>query len=84
MDGSIIEVYPNPSNGIVNIKLPLLSNASYTITVTDIYGKIIEQKHLPNATGSTQLDIINGRGMYFMAITNDKTGVQKIEKVIIN
>ena len=42
------------------------------------------KKHLPNATGSTQLDIINGRGMYFMAITNDKTGVQKIEKVIIN
>ncbi len=65
------QVYPNPSQGLVNIKFneKLLNNS--TLLITDISGKTIKQKII---TGSTNTISIDGSGLatgrYFVKITN--------------
>ena len=77
-----VQVYPNPSNGVVNIQLPLLNSGKWNVTVTDIYGKTIMNKPLTNT--SSQLDISNVSGLYIATITNTQTGEQVIKKIVVN
>jgi Secretion system C-terminal sorting domain len=78
-----IQVYPNPSNGVVNIKLPLLSKGDYAITVTDVLGKVVERRTLKEGTLNAQLNLAT-KGIYFVNITNINSGLQKVVKLINN
>lgn len=71
-----LAVYPNPSNGILNIEL---ENAGI-IEITDVLGRIIVTEQL-NA-GSSQLKLGNNvNGVYFVKATVDgKTKTVKIVK----
>jgi hypothetical protein len=78
-----IVVFPNPSNGIININMPLLSKGDWKISITDVYGKIVQQKQLQNGTINQQFNIAI-KGMYFITITDTKTGKQEVSKFVIN
>jgi hypothetical protein len=71
-----INVYPNPTKGIVN--LDFSNNEVQNIRITDISGKLIFEKSvvLPNET----LDLsMNPAGVYFVTIqTNDKVFTSRI------
>ena len=69
-----VNIYPNPSQGIVNINL----NEHVTLEVRDITGKIIMEK---NIIGNSQLQIDNA-GVYFFKFTNEQGFV--IKKVVVN
>ena len=74
---SSLNVYPNPSNGIINIELD--TQNSFSIQVNDIVGKLITQKEI---NANTTLDLQNlDAGIYFINIYNDEES--RVVKVII-
>ncbi len=70
------QVYPNPSNGTIQISLP--SNASAEIVLSDMNGKVIYTKILLD--GMNTLTVPNlEKGTYMMVLkTNDTVQQQKI------
>ncbi len=68
---SNINIYPNPSNGVLNINV----NENYNIEVIDVTGKIINTK---TVNFNSQL-AINKSGIYFIRFSNEnKTFVKKV------
>ena len=68
-DNVIINAYPNPSNGIVNITLSEWDDIEITLSVYDILGKnILSQKIYKN---KTQLNLTSlSTGIYLLSINN--------------
>jgi Secretion system C-terminal sorting domain len=78
-------IYPNPSNGILNVKLNeelvaerSRSNDATTITITDVLGKVQLSKLITE--NNTQLDVSTfAKGIYFITVkTGDKMSTQKL------
>ncbi|BAO55025.1 T9SS type A sorting domain-containing protein [Nonlabens marinus] len=71
----LFSVYPNPSNGVFNIKWQM--EAEYSYSVSDLTGKIILQSDNSNAKTS-QMDLTGvATGMYFLKITSNGTSAAK-------
>lgn len=72
-----VKVYPNPSEGIINITNDL--NVENTIVVTDVTGKIVASTV---ASSATTLNLSNaGTGIYLVTIAN--ANGKKVERVVI-
>ena len=72
-----ISVYPNPSEGIINVDVA--NNAGVIVTVYDMMGKVLSSKVVE---GTTSFDLTkNGSGMYLVKVSNDKGTV--VERVVI-
>ena len=68
-----VSVYPNPSNGIVNITFE--NNESRVITVRDISGKIIK---VENINSNTEIDFNQfGKGLYLIDITSNGETIRR-------
>jgi hypothetical protein len=79
-----LNVFPNPANDIVNIKIPveMLSTAN-TITLTDISGKKVLQKTILQPSQIERLDVSNlPSGKYVIQLRNDLRSVQTVIQVI--
>jgi len=66
-------VYPNPSNGIVNINTPFINsdNSSNQINVLDINGQVVYSTELNVLTNIQQIDLSNlNNGIYFIQYSN--------------
>ena len=62
-----ISVYPNPSNGIINIELPLTADCQ--ISITDINGRLVLNKRLINPDVKMQLNLQNEpAGIYLISV----------------
>jgi len=72
---SEFNIYPNPSNGILNIELDKSGN--YSIQVSDLIGKVVSTR---NITSNVALDLQHlERGVYFVNISsNDISTTHKI------
>jgi len=70
-----VNIFPNPSNGIINI---YVNEELYDLEVIDITGRIVLKENL---TKSSQLQI-NNKGLYLFRLTNIN-GVITEKKVII-
>lgn len=77
-----ILVYPNPSKGMVHIKLPMFTSGQWNVSVTDMYGKIIINKHLVNS--DTEVSIGTAKGLYIVKVSNTQTGETLTNKIIVN
>jgi PKD repeat protein len=80
MNGVSYIVYPNPSNGIVNIVLQTDLKDNITIELADAIGRVVYKKEYPAFTGSleTVLDIgVYERGVYTFTIINSKGNASK-------
>ena len=72
---SDVSIYPNPSNGIVNIKFD--NNSNNNVIIRDISGKKIQ---VLNTNSDIEIDFNNfGKGIYLVDIlSNNKTITRKV------
>ncbi|MCX6210516.1 MAG: T9SS type A sorting domain-containing protein [Bacteroidetes bacterium] len=80
---STINIYPNPTKGLVHILIPSDEKAIWTITVQDVLGKVMLTTQTTALTKSMDMLVSNQRGMYFITLTNNKTGKRIVEKVVV-
>lgn len=73
-EGEVPAVYPNPSNGIVNVTSPENS----VVKVLDVNGRVLENH---NTTGALVLDLKYPDGLYFVRI--EKNGESVMHKVVL-
>jgi len=75
-------VYPNPTNGKINLAIDFRNNLPATLTVTDIIGQTMFEKKIMNPENSTfTIDLSNHpKGIYLF---NLQQGNQSVSKKII-
>jgi hypothetical protein len=68
-----IEIYPNPTTGIININVQTLNqDESLQLRVFDVFGKEIINQQLNNSNNQ-QIDLSPyGKGVYFLQVINHK------------
>jgi len=72
-----VNFYPNPSNGIVEVRVE--NEGNYYISIQTLNGQIIAQQHI---SGNTQLNLSAcSKGVYMIIIENDSS--RRVEKLII-
>ncbi|TAH43269.1 MAG: T9SS type A sorting domain-containing protein [Bacteroidetes bacterium] len=68
-------IYPNPSDGLVNLDMFLMENvgSNLTISVSNLLGEIVKSEQISNPNGRThQLNLGDqGSGIYFISVFND-------------
>jgi hypothetical protein len=82
---SVLKVYPNPANDILNLEFNSLTDAIISISVTDLVGKTVLNAQKAGVTGMNNFEIslkdLN-RGVYFVEVNN---GVNReIKKIVVN
>ena len=78
--------YPNPSNGQFTVKIENAVGGSYTLGITDMQGKAIEQQNIQLETGTTvvKLNPIGLKpGVYLLQLVNAST-IEKQLKLVVN
>lgn len=70
-----LQVYPNPTSGLVNLEYNLEQGTAMKVVVTDLLGKVVMEQTLNVATG-LQRETINlgtlGNGMYLLKLDAGK------------
>ncbi len=76
-----ILIYPNPTNGIVNIQLPQQGN--WEISLFDITGKVLWNQECKGCN-TTIKHVLNGaKGLYFIKIIDKLSGQQTLKKITL-
>ncbi len=79
-----LNVFPNPTNGLVNVSLEGLSAKPLSLTISDMIGRTVQEQFFYGLSGSTDLnlDISNTpNGVYFIEVkTESNILIQKIVK----
>lgn len=71
-------IYPNPSNGIFNIKSDL---NELSIVITDVNGKVVLEKIIP--AGNNEIELKHASGVYFVKLTDKQNGNSVVKKLVI-
>jgi len=71
-----VKLYPNPTNGMVNIDL----NENADLMLIDMVGKVIMNKNLTSGNNTIQLDTLP-KGVYFAKIKG--LNIDTVEKIIV-
>jgi hypothetical protein len=80
IENTFINVYPNPTSGIVHFELSENVNG---ISITDIRGQLIETVKVQNK--NTNLDVSSyADGVYFFQLTNSNGELLKTERFVVN
>lgn len=76
-----MSIYPNPSNGIVNVEISNASLSRATISIVDVSGRVVYNQ--TNVSGTnTGLDLTGLKaGIYFVSVVNN--GEIATQKIII-
>ena len=74
-------VFPNPSNGVVNVELN--ANANATVTVVDVLGQVVYRSNENFVAGNRKtVDLsANAKGMYLLSI--EGAGINVVERISI-
>ena len=80
-----LQLYPNPSGGITNISFGSDVEASYTVQITDILGKVISQIHGHAVAGNnlSKIDLrkyIKGTYVFTLTIAENKSSCIRFVK----
>jgi PKD repeat protein len=68
------EVYPNPSTGLVNLRLKNKAKDDYQMEVTNVLGQVLMQKGLTLSDKEQTLDLSSfPKGVYFIKVVNKNT-----------
>ena len=76
-------VYPNPTHEDLTVAYELKSVGDLTLTLTDVSGRIVFQKHTPAVkTGTETVQMIDlAKGTYLLRLTSaDDSRTEKIVK----
>ena len=84
--GDTIKIYPNPTNGIINISFNVEANQNYKVEVLDVLGRTIFPPKEGQTTGALQkmafhlTDISTSQIIIIKTTIGSKTGAYKIIK----
>lgn len=76
-----VQVFPNPSSGIINIMSPSSNENDFNLEVYDLLGEMIIKKRITTGSDSEiSIDLsFKPSGLYFLKIiSNDKYSIEKI------
>ena len=79
VDASKIAVYPNPTNGLLTVKLPSIAAATGNLSLVDMQGRKIFSKQMAGSEEILSLEHLSN-GIYLLTISVDN---QKITKKIV-
>ncbi len=82
LNGNDVNVFPNPSNGLVNISVNGPNNQNIQVSILDMLGNVIASEILnPKLTFQTTIDLsAYSKGMYLVQITS---GSEKVVKKLM-
>ena len=86
-NGNVIEsmsVYPNPTNGVANVRFAVVNGGAASVTVTDLAGKKLATHDLFAAAGNNLLSLDTegfAGGVYLVKL--DLGGVAKVVRVVV-
>jgi endonuclease I len=76
-------VYPNPTHGMLNIKLVNAITSTTTLVITDIAGRLVKQQTLVKGQLSIDMDVHSlSAGRYFIKINDQKSMINESFVVI--
>ena len=75
-------IYPNPTNDVINIHRNNPTDEMITLEIKDLNGKTIYKNH--GITESISMKSIADSGLYFMTIMNEKNEVVKNTKIVLH
>ena len=79
-----IHLFPNPTNGNVQLNMNLLQNKNYTMRIIDINGNLLSNENLKGNAGENNVSIdlsTYANGLYFIQVS-DETGNLFYGKVV--
>jgi len=78
---SSMKIWPNPSNGLVNVELN--ANANATVTVVDILGQVVYRSNENFVAGNRKtIDLsTQAKGMYLLSVEGE--GINVVERISI-
>lgn len=79
-DNASVEIYPNPTTGLLNIKLSDLITKKIQADFINLIGETIRQFSFSGADFSIDLDQLSP-GIYFMKLT-DENGMKHISRIV--
>ncbi len=84
LSDSKFNIYPNPSNGILNLEISGAENQQYKVKIFDVIGSMVYNRIYNYGTYiKEQIDISNHpKGMYFISIESE-SGVLLSRKIIV-
>jgi len=79
IETSELQIYPNPSNGLVNLRFNSNINLNIHIDIIDINGKIVSSIYNGNHDGEKTYQWTNNvnQGIYFCRLTTDHKIISK-------
>lgn len=86
-NGNVIEsmsVYPNPTNGIANVRFAVMNGGAAKVAVTDLTGKVLESHGIFAAAGNNLVELDTeafASGVYLVRL--DLGGVMKVVRVVV-
>jgi hypothetical protein len=80
LDG-LINIYPNPSNGMISIMKP--ASGFEKASIISVTGSLVEEFELSDAVTHRNLTEMN-KGVYFILISDEQTGQTVAKKLILN
>ena len=74
-----LQLYPNPSSGIIHLYFPNTQSQQVTIELMNLNGQVIYNNSIPVAQSVSSINLDIPRGIYFIkVIEKDKTSTKKI------
>ena len=79
-----VETYPNPFNQNITVELMSTEQAVYTLTITDLQGKIVGTQQMNASTGINRVELNNASswapGVYFLNVQGNASQTIKLVK----
>ena len=76
-DTQTLEVFPNPSLGLIYIQLPDALATNYSLRLVDIRGREVSYQTSPSATAQIFLEVDNYiPGLYLLTLVDDRQTYQ--------
>jgi hypothetical protein len=82
-DDVTINVYPNPSKGLVHILIPRESKGVWNIKVQDVLGRVLQQQTTTALTKSMDMVVSQQKGFYYVTMVNKSTNKTIVKKVVV-
>lgn len=86
LNSNSVLVYPNPFNNEITLNFQMNTNANFSYSVTDLYGKIISEKAINSLSNGNHSETIElpllSSGVYFITIhfNNERKAIKLIKQ----
>jgi alpha-glucosidase len=78
----LVQLYPNPTTGLLRVKLPGTAIEPLTVVLTDLTGRLIEQYEITQPQLELNLSK-HARGVYIIAVTDRKKNQVFRQKIVL-